>query len=236
VANGELSVRQSVTEDCIVEKLPDGSTAVFNKVSNAVYSLDAGAAAAFEACREPASIPTLAAAMRERLGPGVTDETALEAVAELERAGLISSCGGIPEVRNTSRRQLLKAAGLAVPTVLALTAAEQRAFAQGAGSGGPPATIISATTDKSPNSVVANCGINTITITGQNTHFVQATSQIQFTPAATGYTIVVNSPTSMTVNNVAVPGSTPAGPLNFTITTGPEVVHGNGFLTVVLCS
>jgi hypothetical protein len=123
-------VRQASASGRTVEKLPDGSTAVFESDTDTVHALDASAAAAFEACQKPTSVSTLMNAMRQSLGKAITEEAALEAVSQLEGAGLVTVSGGRDELRD-SRRRLLKAAGIAVPVVLSLTALEQRAFALG---------------------------------------------------------------------------------------------------------
>ena len=108
----------------------------------------------------------------------------MEAVAELEGAGLVTSSGGTPELRNASRRELLKAAGVALPVVLSLTAAEQRAFAAGRGvkkkkkknyhhhndNVAPPASIVSI----GPNSVSCGDSDFTLTITGPGTNFTNS--------------------------------------------------------------
>ena len=134
----ELVVRRSgLGERLIIEALADGSTAVFDTVSQTVHSLNASAAAAFEACREEKTAPQLAHAMEATLGQPVTEDLALAAVSELERAGLVA-CSGSRRPEGSSRRSALSfvaAAAAALPVVLSLTVAEQKAYAGGAGSG-----------------------------------------------------------------------------------------------------
>jgi len=111
-----------------VAKLPDGSTAVFDSATQTIHALDASTAAVWEACREPKTLSELTDAMRRESGEA-TGDTVLEAVSELERTGLVAVSGATGLLHDASRRSLLKAAGIAVPVVLSLTAAEQRAFA-----------------------------------------------------------------------------------------------------------
>src|SRR5271170_2750367 len=85
-----LQVWQIGAENRLVEKLPDGSTAVFDTLTKTVHSINKTAAAAFEACRDKVTVPQLAAAMQEILGSPVTQEMALAAIYELERAGLVA--------------------------------------------------------------------------------------------------------------------------------------------------
>ena len=153
--------------------------------------------------------------------------------AELERAGLVTSSGATQELRNASRRQLLKAAGAALPVVLSLTAAEQRVFAQGAGSGSPVALIASI----SQTSVACDDSYDAVTITGQNTHFSNS-SVVSFSPPIIMVSSVnVTSATSLTVNfYVGISGEdgfpvVPSGTLlDIIVTTGSEVATGTGLV------
>jgi hypothetical protein len=126
----------------VVEKLPDGSTALFDRATKTVHSLNSSAAAAFELCREPKSVSELAREMSDALAIPVTDVMALAAAGELEQAGLVIGTGARQaEDERASRRAMLKAAGVALPIVLSLTAAEQQAHA---------AMAISGTTSTTP--------------------------------------------------------------------------------------
>ncbi len=229
-------VQQTSTKGCVTEKLPDGSSAIFDSVTNVVHALNETAAAAFEACREPVTLSGLSDAMRRRLGPVVTVEMALEAVAELERAGLVTSSGTTQELRNSSRRQLLKAAGVALPVVLSLTAVEQRVFAAGAGSGIGAASIASI----SQTSVECDDTYDSVTITGLNTHFTNS-SVVSFNPPLMMVNSVsVTNATSLTVNfYVGITGEdgfpvvTSPAQLNVIVTTGSEVATGTGLVNYV---
>jgi hypothetical protein len=131
------------SSELIVQSLPDGSAAIFEVATKNVYSLNTSAAAAWEACASARTLPGIAAAMSTRLQAPVTEELAHAAIAELEAAGLVRITA--PEGLQSSRRDLLKqVAGVAIPMVLVLTAAEQRAHAQGTGS--PPGTTAPGTT------------------------------------------------------------------------------------------
>lgn len=121
----------------VTEKLPDGSTAVFNPDSKTVYSLNASAAAAWEACQPKATLSQVAGEMQRVLNAPVSQEIAMEAISQLLEKGLVTtSAPQAFQLPVASRRSMLSAiAGVAVPVVLALTVAEQRAFALIAGSG-----------------------------------------------------------------------------------------------------
>ena len=133
MASVELEIVRSGSSEFIVQTLPDGSTAIFEVATKNVYSLNPSAAAAWEACASPTTLSRLAAEMSRRLNKPVTEDLAHEAVSELVAVGLVSATPA--ERLGTSRRAMLKqVAGVALPVVLVLTGAEQRAHAQVNGS------------------------------------------------------------------------------------------------------
>lgn len=130
MAQLELEVAQTESDVRIVERLPDGSTAVFDGNSKTVYSLNVSAAAAWEACRNLATLDQVRRAIEQALNGPVTEEATLAAISQLEEAGLVTvSYPDKSSPVDASRRSLLRAVGVAAPLVLALTASEQRAFA-----------------------------------------------------------------------------------------------------------
>jgi hypothetical protein len=134
MSSADLGVERIDSSELIVQSLPDGSAAIFETSTKNVYSLNATAAAAWEACATATTLPQVAAAMSARLTAPVTEEVAHVAVSELEAAGLVRVTSAA--AWQTSRRAMLKqVAGVAIPMVLVLTGAEQRAHAQGNGSG-----------------------------------------------------------------------------------------------------
>src|SRR5208283_4959013 len=152
MAYSDFQFQRTDSANLIVEKLSDGTTAILDKDTKSVFSLNASAAAAFDACREKASAAQIAETMRAILGTPVTEEIALSAIAQLEEHGLVSST--VPEdvAAIASRRSLLKrfgaVGGAAVPVVLAMTAAEQRAsaFQQASGTTTTSTTTTTTTT------------------------------------------------------------------------------------------
>jgi len=129
--------RQVRPASWVTEQMPDGSIAIFDPQSKNSYFLNARAAAAWEACREPANAASVARRM------GVSVETALAALAELEAKHLVEACplaaseAGLSDVAAlAARRRMLQTIGAAAgAVVLALTAAEQKAYAFQGGSG-----------------------------------------------------------------------------------------------------
>lgn len=91
--------RQRESRNLIIEKMPDGSTAVFDVATQTLHSLNPPAAAALEAFRARKTLPELARIMAQALSSPVTEDLALAAAAELERAGLLVSEGIQPPSR-----------------------------------------------------------------------------------------------------------------------------------------
>lgn len=139
MASLEPRIVRSGSPELVVQTLPDGSAAIFDAATKNVYSLNPSAAAAWDSCASATTLSELAGAMSRRLSAPVTEDLAHEAVAELSAAGLVTVSHR--ERFGTSRRELIKqVAGVAIPVVLVLTGAEQRAHAQSANSTPPPTT------------------------------------------------------------------------------------------------
>ena len=128
---------RSTDDRFLAERLPDGSIAIFDSRTEAVHSLNPSAALVLETCEEPAAADQVAAVLREHTGCDAPAETALEVLARLEAAELIVRAPAAPALVLPNRRDLLKrsAVALALPVILTLTGAEQRLYAQAAGSG-----------------------------------------------------------------------------------------------------
>jgi hypothetical protein len=216
-----LVVRSADEKYLQIEALPDGSTAIFDQRTNSVHSLDATAASIFRACSEA----TTASGVASRTG--LDASLVLNGIAELHRAGLVS-CSETTE-GIASRRALLRVAGAAIPIVLSLTASEQKAYAQAAGSGtGPRVVSISPT-------FVAACGIPTqVVITGQNTNFTNASViTVAGVTEMTATNVVATSPTSLTATITI--GNDQLGSRTVTVTTGGQVATGTNVLTLAAC-
>ena len=228
----ELIYQRTQSIGLMAEKMADGSAVVMELNTKTVHSLNPTAAAAFAAIENPAAFSAIAASMTEILNRAVDEEQALAALAELEDAGLAES-NSTREARQ-SRRQMMRAvasvAGIAAPMVLTLTASEQRAYAQSAGSGVSNASLLSAAP-----SLNGCSGGGTITITGKGTHFTNS-SVVTFSQA--GITVISVIATSATSLQVSVTYSTALGGANANIkvTTGSEVANGTSLLVISNCA
>ena len=122
----------------LAERLPDGSTAIFDSQTDAVHSLNPSAALVLEICEEPATVDHVAAVLRRCTDCGAPAETAVEILGRLEAAELVVRTPAAVSMQ-PNRRDVLKraasAAALALPVILTLTGAEQRLYAQAASSG-----------------------------------------------------------------------------------------------------
>ena len=145
---------ERVPSDALAEaKLADGSIAIFNAETKTVFSLNATAGAAWEACSQAATLSEIMESMRTSLGHAVTEDLALDALKELRKQGLLKT-----EVlpRQATRRSLVRTAAMVAPVVLALSAAEQHAAALISYSGATTTTSTTTTsTTRRPTSTTA---------------------------------------------------------------------------------
>jgi hypothetical protein len=143
-----MQVERTNTNELLVDKLPDGSKLIVDRKNETVFALNATAGAAWDACSGPTTLSKVAEDMQRSLDPNVTEELAMQSILQLQEKNLVTTSGSFS---NATRRQVFATLGaIALPVVVSLTMAEQRAHAQSAGSGGggnpPPTTTASATT------------------------------------------------------------------------------------------
>jgi hypothetical protein len=132
--------RRPESDRFLVERLPDGSAAVFDTTSEAIHSLNQTAALVWECCREPVAIADIADVIQRVTGLPEPRAVAEDALRQLERGGLVEACREDVANRASRRDVLLKIGGVSAaflaPLVLTLTLTEQHAFARQAGSPG----------------------------------------------------------------------------------------------------
>src|SRR5271168_2620490 len=133
-----MQIERNNSNDLLVDKLPDGSKVIVDPKNETVFALNATAGAAWDACSGPTTLSKVAEDMQRSLDPSVTEELALESILQLQEKNLVTTSGSFS---NATRRQVFATLGaIALPVVVSLTMAEQRAHAQSAGSGGGPST------------------------------------------------------------------------------------------------
>jgi hypothetical protein len=130
-----MQVERTNSNELLVDGLPDGSKVIVDPKNEMVFSLNATAGAAWDACVGPTTVSKVAQDMQRSFDAGVTEELALEAILQLKEKKLVTT-SGTPSGA-TRRTMLATLSGIALPLVVSLTMAEQRAHAQTAGSGHP---------------------------------------------------------------------------------------------------
>jgi hypothetical protein len=131
-----MQIERKNSNDLVVNGLPDGSRVIVDSANEKVYALNAPAGAAWDACGSGKTLSEVADDMRRTCDPSITDEFAEEAILQLHEKELVkvSSLSS-----KTSRRQVLAGlSAVALPLVVSMTMADQRAFAQSARSGQDP--------------------------------------------------------------------------------------------------
>jgi hypothetical protein len=131
-----MQVERNNLDALVVNKLPDGSTVIVDAKNETVFALNATAGAAWEACSDPTTLSGVTERMQHSLDPAITQELAEEAILRLQEQNLVKTSGSQP-----SRRKFIASLGAAaaLPLVVSLPLAEQRAYALKARSA-PPST------------------------------------------------------------------------------------------------
>ena len=115
-----------------VNQLPDGSRVIVDQTNETVFALNAMAGAAWDACSAPTTLAKVTDSMRRSFDAATTEELAQEAILQLQDKNLVRTSESLPPA---SRRKFIAALGAAaVPLVVSLTIADQRAHATTAGS------------------------------------------------------------------------------------------------------
>jgi hypothetical protein len=131
---GEVNMQvERTNSDLLVDKLPDGSRVIVDSKNETVFALNATAGAAWDACSARTTLSKVAEDMRRSFDSSVTEELALEAILQLQDKNLVTTSGSSSNA--TRRHVFATAAAIALPLVVSLTMAEQRAHANFVGSG-----------------------------------------------------------------------------------------------------
>jgi hypothetical protein len=130
---GNMQVERAKSDTLVVNQLPDGSRVIVDPANEMVFALNATAGAAWDACSDPTTLAKVTEDMQRSFGPGITNELAEEAILQLHDKKLVKTSRSSSQ---TSRRKFIATLGAAaVPLVVSLTIADQRAHAQSAVSG-----------------------------------------------------------------------------------------------------
>ena len=133
-----MQVERMNSDALVVNRLPDGSRVIVDPENERVLALNATAGAAWDACGGPTTLSRVAEDMQRSFGSGITEELAEEAILQLEEEKLVTTTGSFSKA--TRRNFLATLGAVAVPLVVSLTIADQRAHAVYATSVKPCAT------------------------------------------------------------------------------------------------
>jgi len=131
-----MQIRRLQSSALAENKLPDGSRVIVDSSNETVFALNATSGAAWDACSHPTTLAKLTEEMQRSLDPSVTQELAAEAIRQLEDQKLVATSAQLPQA---TRRQFIGTLSLvALPLIVSLPLAEQRAYAGSAKSAPPP--------------------------------------------------------------------------------------------------
>lgn len=129
-----MQVERSASNDLTANQLPDGSRLLFDAQNEKVFALNATAGAAWDACTHPTTLTKVTEEMQRSLGTEIGEDVAENAILQLQEQNLVKTSGSAAQ---TSRRQFLTRVGMvAVPMVVSLTVADQKAYAFNSNSAG----------------------------------------------------------------------------------------------------
>ena len=144
-----MQIERTNSDALVINKLPDGSTVIVDAENEAVFALNSTAGAAWDACSGPTTLAGVTESMQRSFGPGVSEELAEEAILQLHDKKLIKTSGAPSQ---SSRRQFITTmSSVALPLVVSLSIAEQRAYALNASSTPKPAPCASINPKCKPN-------------------------------------------------------------------------------------
>jgi hypothetical protein len=132
-----MQIECTPVDSLAVNNLPDGSKVIVDSNSETMFALNATAGAAFDACSQPTTLPEVAETMQRSLNATVTEEIAEMAVRQLHENKLVNAAGMQAQ---PTRRQMIGSLGaaFALPVIVSLTMADQRAYAKVSVSPPPP--------------------------------------------------------------------------------------------------
>jgi Coenzyme PQQ synthesis protein D (PqqD) len=130
-----MQIERTNSDALVVNKMPDGSTVIVDAENEAVFALNSTAGAAWDACSGPTTLAGVTESMQRSFDPQISEELAEEAILQLHDKKLVKTSGTPSQ---PSRRQFItKMSSIALPLVVSLSIAEQRAYAKKASSGSP---------------------------------------------------------------------------------------------------
>jgi len=123
-----MQVERTNSIALVENKLPDGSRVIVDSENEVVLALNSTAGAAWDACNGPTTLSGVTESMQRSLDPGITEDLAEQAILQLQAQKLVKTSGSFSQA---TRRQFITTLGaIAIPLVVSLPIAEQRAYAK----------------------------------------------------------------------------------------------------------
>ena len=122
-----MQIERTNSDALVVNKLPDGSTVIVDAENEAVFALNPTAGAAWDACRNPTTLAGVTESMQLSFDPAINEELAEEAILQLHDKNLVRISGSSSPA--TRRQFITTLSSIALPLVVSLSMAEQRAYA-----------------------------------------------------------------------------------------------------------
>jgi hypothetical protein len=130
-----MQVERAQSDAWVENRLPDGSRVIVDPENQTVFALNATAGAVWDACSSATTLSKVTEEIRSSLDPAVTQEFAAEAIRQLREQKLVKTSGSaLPATR---RQFITTLSAVALPLIVSLPIADQRAFAQSATSKKP---------------------------------------------------------------------------------------------------
>lgn len=121
-----MHVERTNSDTLVVNQLPDGSRVIVDSAKDRVFALNATAGAAWDACSDPTTLAGVTESMRRSLNPEINEELSEAAILQLQEKQLVHTSGS----QATRRAFITTLSTIALPLVISLSVADQRAFAK----------------------------------------------------------------------------------------------------------
>jgi hypothetical protein len=121
-----MQVERTNSDALVINQLPDGSKVIVDAKNETVFALNAMAGAAWDACSDPTTLAKVTEGMQRSFDPAVNEELAEEAILQLNDKKLVKTWGAS---KATRREFIGTVSAAALPLVVALSVADQRAYA-----------------------------------------------------------------------------------------------------------
>jgi Coenzyme PQQ synthesis protein D (PqqD) len=122
-----MHLERANSDAFVVNQLPDGSRIIVDPMNEKVFALNATAGAAWDACSNPTTLASVTEKMQRSFDHRINEELAEEAILQLQDHKLVKTSES--SVRSSRRKFLATLGAVAVPLVVSLTIADQRAHA-----------------------------------------------------------------------------------------------------------